>query len=65
MKTGKILRRIAMLVSFIMMITSTVGTTYGYIVTSTETIENVFISDITETITEEEKERLMRLSKCC
>ncbi|MBP3600501.1 MAG: hypothetical protein J6J30_05400 [Clostridia bacterium] len=43
MKTGKILRRIVMLISLLMLITSTIGTTYGYIVTKTDPITNVFV----------------------
>ena len=43
MKTGKILRRIAMIISLIVLITSTVGTTYGYIVTSTDSLVTVFL----------------------
>ncbi len=43
MKIGKILRKIAMIISLIVLITSTVGTTYGYIVTSTDTLTTVFI----------------------
>lgn len=42
---GKILRRIAMLISLIVLITSTVNTTYGFIVTSTDPITNVFVPD--------------------
>ena len=43
MKTGKIIRKIAMVISLVMLITSTVGTTYGYMVTSTDPITNVFV----------------------
>ena len=43
MKTGKIIRRIAMVISLVMLITFTVGTTYGYMVTSTDPITNVFV----------------------
>lgn len=42
MKIGRIIRRIAMIFSLIMLITSTVGTTYGYIVTSTDSLVTVF-----------------------
>lgn len=45
MKTGKILRRIALIISFLMLITSTVGTTYGFIVTSTDSLITVFLPD--------------------
>ena len=45
MKTGKILRKIAILISLIMLITSTVGTTYGFIVTSTDSVVNVFVPE--------------------
>lgn len=45
MKTGMILRRIAMLLSLVMLITSTLGTTYGFIVTSTDPITNIFVPD--------------------
>ena len=45
MRTGKILRRIAMLLSLVMLITSTIGTTYCYIVTKTDPITNVFVPD--------------------
>lgn len=41
----KILRRIAMLISLIVLITSTVNTTYGFIVTSTDPITNIFVPD--------------------
>ena len=43
MRTGKIIRRIAMLLSLVMLITSTIGTTYCYIVTKTDPITNVFV----------------------
>ena len=43
MKIGRILRRIAMIISLIVLITSTVGTTYGYIVTSTDSLVTVFM----------------------
>lgn len=43
MRTGKIMRRIAMLISLVMLITSTIGTTYCYIVTKTDPITNVFV----------------------
>jgi len=42
LKIGRIIRRIAMIFSLIMLITSTVGTTYGYIVTSTDSLVTVF-----------------------
>ena len=43
MRIGKIIRRIAMLLSLVMLITSTIGTTYCYIVTKTDPITNVFV----------------------
>ena len=43
MRTSKKLRKIAMLLSLLMLITSTVGTTYCYIVTKTNPLTNVFI----------------------
>ena len=43
MRTGKITRKIAMLLSLVMLITSTIGTTYCYIVTKTDPITNVFV----------------------
>jgi len=43
LRTGKIIRRIAMLLSLVMLITSTIGTTYCYIVTKTDPITNVFV----------------------
>ena len=46
MRTGKFIRRIAMLLSLVMLITSTIGTTYCYIVTKTDPITNVFIPGI-------------------
>lgn len=42
MSKSKILRRIAMVISLIMLITSTVNTTYGFIVTSTDSLINIF-----------------------
>lgn len=45
MSKSKILRKIAMLVSLIMLIFSTVNTTYGFIVTSTDPIVNIFVPD--------------------
>ena len=45
MRTGKIIRRIAILLSLVMLITSTIGTTYCYIVTKTDPITNVFVPD--------------------
>jgi len=43
LRTGKITRRIAMLLSLVMLITSTIGTTCCYIVTKTDPITNVFV----------------------
>ena len=45
MKTGKVFRRIAILLSLVMLLTSTVGTTYGYIISSTEPLVNVFVPE--------------------
>ena len=45
MRIGIITRRIAMLLSLVMLITSTIGTTYCYIVTKTDPITNVFVPD--------------------
>lgn len=45
MKTGKILRKLAILMSLVMLITSTVNTTYGFIVMSTDPITNIFVPD--------------------
>lgn len=42
---AKIIRRIAMLISLVMLITSTVNTTYGFIVTSTDPIVNTFVPE--------------------
>lgn len=43
MKTGKSFRKIVMLIALLMLITSTVGTTYGFILAKTDTIANVFV----------------------
>lgn len=43
MRTGKIIRRIAILLSLVMLITSTIGTTYCYVVTKTDPISNIFL----------------------
>lgn len=45
MNKAKIVRRIAMLLSLVMLITSTVNTTYGFIVTSTNPIVNTFLPE--------------------
>ncbi len=45
MNKSKILRRIAMIASLIMLIVSTANTTYGFIVTSTDPISNIFVPD--------------------
>ncbi len=42
MKKGKVLRRIAMFVSVVALLASTVNTTYGYIVTSAGPLVNIF-----------------------
>lgn len=39
---NKIARRVALVISFIMLLTSTVNTTYGYIVTKTDSVVNTF-----------------------
>ena len=49
MKTGKIIRRIAMVISLVMLITSTIGTTYGYMVASTDPVTNVFVPESVNT----------------
>ena len=43
MLKNKIVRRVALIVSFLMLLTSTVNTTYGYIVTKTDSVINTFI----------------------
>ena len=45
MKTGKIIRRIAILLSVLLLITSSIGTTYCFIVTKTDSIINVFLPE--------------------
>lgn len=45
MNRSKILRRIAMVISLIMLIVSTANTTYGFIITSTDPVTNVFVPD--------------------
>jgi len=40
---NKIVRRVALVISFLMLMTSTVNTTYGYIVTKTDSVINTFI----------------------
>ncbi len=45
MNKAKIVRRIAMLISLVMLITSMVNTTYGFIVTSTDPIVNTFLPE--------------------
>ena len=45
MSKSKILRRIAMVISLIMLITSTVNTTYGFIVTATDPLVNIFMPE--------------------
>lgn len=39
---NKIVRRVALVISFLMLLTSTVNTTYGYIVTKTDSVVNTF-----------------------
>ena len=43
MLKNKIVRRVALVISFLMLLTSTVNTTYGYIVTKTDSVINTFI----------------------
>lgn len=43
MLKNKIVRRVALVISFIMLLTSTVNITYGYIVTKTDSVINTFI----------------------
>ncbi len=43
MLKNKILRRLALLVSFIMLMTATVNTTFGFIVTKTDSLTNTFV----------------------
>ena len=45
MKKGKLFRKLALILSFVMLLTSTVGSTYGLIVTSTEPLVNVFVPE--------------------
>lgn len=42
MLKNKIVRRVALVISFLMLLTSTVNTTYGYIVTKTDSVINTF-----------------------
>lgn len=39
----KIVRRLALLVSLIMLLTSTIGTTYGFVITKTDSLINTFV----------------------
>ena len=43
MLKNKIARRVALVISFLMLLTSTVNITYGYIVTKTDSVINTFI----------------------
>lgn len=43
MLKNKIVRRVALVISFLMLLTSTVNITYGYIVTKTDSVINTFI----------------------
>ena len=45
LKIGKIFRKIALILAFVMLLTSTVGTTYGYMITATEPLINVFVPE--------------------
>lgn len=45
MKTGKFLRKLALILSFVMLLTSTVNTTYGYMFDSTKPLVNVFVPE--------------------
>ena len=45
MKISRILRRTAMLLSLVLLITSTIGTTYCFMVTKTDPINNVFVPE--------------------
>ena len=48
MKSGKIIKRFILLLSLVMLITSTIGTTYGYIVTSSNSAANTFVPSASE-----------------
>ena len=43
MLKNKIVRRVVLVISFLMLLTSTVNTTYGYIVTKTGSVTNTFV----------------------
>lgn len=45
MKKIAIIRKIAMLISLVLLLTSTFGSTYGFIITSTQPIINTFVPD--------------------
>lgn len=45
MKKGKLFRHIAMLICLVMLITSTIGTTYGFVTISTSPLVNIFVPD--------------------
>lgn len=45
MKTGNFLRKLALILSFVMLLTSTVNTTYGYMFDSTKPLVNVFVPE--------------------
>lgn len=55
MSKSRVARRVAILISFMMLITSAVNTTYGYIVTLTESLVTVFEPDIQESQKPDEK----------
>lgn len=48
MLKNKIIRRLALLVSLIILLVSTVNTTFGFIVTKTESIVNTFVPAVSE-----------------
>ena len=43
MLKNKMLRRILLIISFILLITSTVNTTFGFVVAKTDTLVNYFV----------------------
>ena len=45
MKTGKFIRKLALILSFVMLLTSTVNTTYGYMFDSTKPLVNAFVPE--------------------
>ncbi len=48
MLKNKIFRRLAFLISLIVLLTSTINTTFGFIVTKTDSLVNVFIPTVSE-----------------